>query len=282
MYQKQIPKKLVVINDVAGFGRCSTSVALPIISVLGVQACLAPTSFFSNHMGFATWHFDDYTEQLPSYFHAWEKLGLCFDGIYVGFLGSDAQAAIVEQFLLQHPESMVLIDPVLGDHGKTYSTVTPMHCDAIRSLIQKADIITPNITEACLLTDTPFKESGWSDEELTVLSKKLSALGPKKAVITGIKDNDCLMNFYYEVHSSKEQTALCTGICRLPFAGQSRPGTGDIFASILAADALNHVSLAQSVKKAASFISTCIAGSEALQIPIQEGVCFENYLKDLL
>lgn len=255
MYQKQAPKKLVVINDVAGFGRCSTSVALPIISVLGVQACLAPTSVFSNHMGFSTWHFDDYTKQMPSYFHAWEKLGLCFDGIYVGFLGSDAQAAIVEQFLLQHPESLVLIDPVLGDHGKTYSTVTQKHCEGIRRLIQKADIITPNITEACLLTNTPFKESGWSDEELTKLVKQLCALGPKKAVITGIKDNDCLLNFYCETED-KNDTLLRTGICRLPVAGQSRPGTGDIFASILAADALNHVSLAQSVKKAASFIST--------------------------
>lgn len=282
MYQKQVPKKLVVINDVAGFGRCSTSVALPIISVLGVQACLAPTSIFSNHMGFPTWHFDDYTAQMPSYFDAWNKLKLRFDGIYVGFLGSDAQVSCVEHFLENHPESLVLIDPVLGDHGKTYSTVTPGHCAGIRALIQKADIITPNITEACLLTDTPFKESGWSDAELTSLAEKLSALGPKKAVITGIKDNDCLINFYYEANEKEHQIILCTGVCRLPVAGQSRPGTGDIFASILAADALHHIPLADSVQKAASFIITCIAGSEALQIPIQEGVCFENYLGELL
>ena len=279
----QAPPKLAVINDVAGYGRCSTLVSIPVISVLGVQACLVPTAFFSNHTGFPTWHFDDYTEQMPEYLNAWQKLSLNFDGIYVGFLGSDAQIDIVESFLLQHPESKVLIDPVLGDHGKTYSTVTDRHCTRIRDLVKRADIITPNITEACLLTDTPFKESGWKEAELSALATKLHALGPKKAVITGICGDDCLINFYYEVNTSDAPNApLRTGLIQSPIAGEFRHGTGDIFASILAADALKQIPFADSVKKAASFISTCIAGSDALQIPLKEGVCFENYLSELL
>ena len=280
MQTLQVPPKLAVINDVAGYGRCSTMVSIPVISVLGVQPCLVPTAFFSNHTGFPTWHFDDYTAQMPAYLDAWQKLSLSFDGIYVGFLGSDAQVDIVESFLCKHPESQILVDPVLGDHGKTYSTVTASHCSRIRELVKKADIITPNLTEACLLTDTPFQESGWSEEALSALAFKLQALGPKKAVITGIHGDDCLINFYYEVVLA--DGSLRTGLCKSPIAGQFRPGTGDIFASILAADALGNVPFADSVKKAASFIRTCIAGSDALHIPVCEGVCFENFLSELL
>lgn len=276
MKQLQAPPKLVVINDVAGFGRCSTSVALPVISVLGVQACLAPTALFSNHMGFPTWHFDDYTSQLPAYLDAWEKLSLHFDGIYIGFLGSDAQVSIVSDFLKKHPKSQIILDPVLGDHGKTYSSVTSTHCDKIRSLVKKADILTPNITEACLLTDTPFKESGWTKEELDSLSEKLKNLGPKKAVITGIREDDCLINYFYDTDSQQ------TGLLKCPITGQSRPGTGDIFASVLAADALKEVPFEASVQKAADFIAACIEGSESLNLPIREGVCFENYLSLLI
>lgn len=276
----QAPPKLAIINDVAGYGRCATMVSVPIISVLGVQPCLIPTAIFSNHTGFPTWHFDDYTNRMPDYLNAWQKLHLTFDGIYVGFLGSDSQVDIIKSFLCAHPESRILIDPVLGDHGKTYRTVTARHCERMKDLIKKADIITPNITEACLLTDTPFKESGWNAGELSSLASKLCQRGPKKAVITGIHGDDCLLNFYYEFISS--DVPLCTGLITSPIAGQFRHGTGDIFASILAADSLKQIPFADSVKKATSFISTCIAGSDALEIPLQEGVCFENYLSELL
>lgn len=281
MKQLQIPPKLVVINDIAGYGRCAASMALPVISVLGVQACLVPTAVFSNHTGYPTWHFDDYTAQMPLYLDAWKKLSLTFDGIYAGFLGSDAQVEIIASFLEEHPESQVIVDPVLGDHGKTYSTITSAHCERIRELVKAADIITPNITEACLLTGTPFKESGWSKEELFILCEKLHSLGPKKAVITGILGDDCLINFYYEADDTTAHK-LHTGICESPLAGPCRHGTGDIFASIIAADALRHVSLPVSVRKASDFIRQCIAASQALQIPEKEGVCFENFLVDLV
>lgn len=281
MKQMQIPQKLVVINDIAGYGRCAASMALPIISVLGVQACLVPTAVFSNHTGYPSWHFDDYTAQMPLYLNAWKKLSLTFDGIYVGFLGSDAQVEIIRSFLNEHPESLVIVDPVLGDHGKTYSTVTPAHCERIRDLVRAADIITPNITEACLLTQTSFKESGWREEELLILCEKLRSLGPKKAVITGIMGDDCLINFYYEADETAAHK-LRTGVCRSPLAGSSWHGTGDIFASIIAADALRRVALPSSVQKASDFIRQCIAASQALQIPEAEGVCFENFLVDLV
>ncbi len=275
------PKKLVVINDVAGFGRCAATIVLPVVSVLGVQACLVPTAVFSNHTGYPTWHFDDYTQRMPLYLDAWKRLSLTFDGIYAGFLGSDSQADIIEEFLSEHPESLVLVDPVMGDHGRTYSTVTQRHCERIRDLVKKADMITPNVTEACLLTDTAYKESGWSLSELHDLAGKLQKLGPKKAVITGIAGDNCLINYYYETASS-DAAGIRTGICESPFAGPNHHGTGDIFASVLAADALNGVPFSASVQKASDFVRMCIAGTCALGLPEEEGVCFENYLGELI
>ena len=181
----------------------------------------------------------------------------------------------------EHPESLVLVDPVMGDHGRTYSTVTQRHCERIRDLVKKADMITPNVTEACLLTDTAYKESGWSLSELHDLAGKLQKLGPKKAVITGIAGDNCLINYYYETASS-DAAGIRTGICESPFAGPNHHGTGDIFASVLAADALNGVPFSASVQKASDFVRMCIAGTCALGLPEEEGVCFENYLGELI
>lgn len=270
-----IPKKLAVINDIAGYGRCSMAVALPVISALGVQACPVPTSVFSNHTAFPIYHFDDYTAHMPDYLYAWEQLELSFDGIYAGFLGSVAQIEIVNTFIMKNKNSLVLIDPVMGDHGKAYRTITAEHCAQMKHLVRHARIITPNLTEACLLADTPYRNTGWDYDSLLVLAQKLHALGPQKIVITGIPDDDYLINFLFSASNdgSTEASSIRTHI-----AGQSRSGTGDIFASILAADALNSVPFAASVRKAAEFIRICIEGTSALNVPLKEGVCFENFL----
>ena len=159
-----IPKKIAMINDIAGYGRCSTTVSLPIISAMGVQVCPVPTSVFSNHTGFPVHFMHDCTPILPQYLEKWQELELTFDGIYCGFLGSVEQIGIVRDFLVSQIEIQeskalsarpaVILDPVMGDHGKAYRTVTPEHCAQMKELLSLADIITPNITEACLLADT--------------------------------------------------------------------------------------------------------------------------------
>ena len=167
----------------------------------------------------------------------------------------------------------------MGDHGKPYRTITPKHCQKLRSLIPLADIITPNITEACLLTDTPWKDGFWNESELSELCQRLHKLGPSKIVITGLP---CLIHGkegFENYLSCKEP--FSQRACPTPSAGPSRHGTGDIFASILMADALNGVDFSVSVQKAADFISKCISASKALQIPEPDGVCFENFLSDL-
>lgn len=290
----RIPPKIAMINDIAGYGRCSTTVSLPIISSMGIQVCPVPTSLFSNHTGFPVHFMHDCTAILPDYLEKWRELGLSFDGIYCGFLGSVAQIDIVRDFLASQRRNgagsacstamspVVILDPVMGDHGKAYRTVTSRHCSEMKELLSMADIITPNITEACLLTGAGYRETGWSTEELTSLTEQLHAMGPAKIVITGMQEEGEFVNFISikqeEGNSNGYRHGYCHGYCRMHIAGESRPGTGDIFASVIAADAVNGVDFFQSVEKAAGFVRTCTQASATLHIPREQGVCFENFL----
>ncbi len=271
--------RLAMINDIAGFGRCSTTVSLPVISVMKVQVCPVPTSVLSNHLGFPLCHFDDYTSHMRDYIKIWKELGLTFDGLYCGFLGNEEQIDIVREFVEMFRPPLFLLDPVMGDHGRAYSSITETHVQKMKELLPLADIITPNITEACLLTGTPWKDGEWTMQELSGLCERLASLCLKDSVsasivITGIRQGDFLVNFLWD-------DGVYTTVAS-PIAGASRPGTGDIFASILAADAVRVETLLSSVQKAANFVGLCIAGSEKAGTPVQEGVVFEKYLAALL
>ena len=282
--------RLAMINDIAGFGRCSTTVSLPVISVMKVQVCPVPTSVLSNHLGFPLCHFDDYTSHMLDYIKVWKELGLTFDGLYCGFLGNEEQIDIVREFVEMFRPPLFLLDPVMGDHGRAYSSITETHVQKMKELLPLADIITPNITEACLLTGTPWKDGEWTMQELSGLCEKLADICQQESVssgetsagtvsgasivITGIRQGDSLVNFLWD-------DGIYTTVAS-PIAGASRPGTGDIFASILAADAVRGETLLTSVQKAANFVGLCIAGSEKLGTPVQEGVVFEKYLAALL
>lgn len=124
--------RLAMINDIAGFGRCSTTVSLPVISVMKVQVCPVPTSVLSNHLGFPLCHFDDYTSHMRDYIKVWGELGLTFDGLYCGFLGNEEQIDIVREFLEMFQPPLFLLDPVMGDHGRTYSSITETHVQKMK------------------------------------------------------------------------------------------------------------------------------------------------------
>lgn len=166
--------RLAMINDIAGFGRCSTTVSLPVISVMKVQVCPVPTSVLSNHLGFPLCHFDDYTSHMRDYIKVWGELGLTFDGLYCGFLGNEEQIDIVREFVEMFRPPLFLLDPVMGDHGRAYSSITEMHVQKMKELLPLADIITPNITESCLLTGTPWKDGEWTLQELSGLCERLA------------------------------------------------------------------------------------------------------------
>lgn len=268
-------KKIAVINDFSGFGRCSIAVALPIISAMRIQCCPLPTSIFSNHTGFESFFFEDYTSRMQPYIEEWKKLGLQFSGISTGFLGSKEQIQIVLQFFKDFgtEDNVIVVDPVMGDYGKTYSTYTPEMCEEMKKLVSYADILTPNLTEACILTDTPYHEK-WSMKEVGALAEKLSGMGPEKVVITGIIQGEFIANYCYE----KGQAGK---IRRTHKVGTQRSGTGDIFAAIITADAVNGVPFQDSVRKASLFIKKCIEKSIEMDLPLTDGVCFEEVLHKL-
>lgn len=273
---KKRQKRLAVINDFTGFGRCSLTVSIPVVSQLGVQCCPVPTSIFSNHTAFPSFYFEDYTEKMPAYIAEWKKLELKFDGIQIGFLGSHRQIRVVQDFIrsFRSSQTLVLVDPVMGDNGTPYALYDDRMQSAMKQLAAEADILTPNLTEACILTSTPYRPEGWTEEELFTLAFQLSETGAKKIVISGVPMGDDLGNVLLDQGQEPQ-------ILRSRRVGTQRCGTGDIFSSVLAADAVNGVSLAASVRKAADFISDCILATETFDTPVTDGVCFEEVLYKL-
>ena len=165
--------RLAMINDIAGFGRCSTTVSLPVISVMKVQVCPVPTSVLSNHLGFPLCHFDDYTSHMRDYIKVWGELGLTFDGLYCGFLGNEEQIDIVREFVEMFRPPLFLLDPVMGDHGRAYSSITETHVQKMKELLPLADIITPNLAEAEVLTGMKITTREEMEKAAKVLSEKL-------------------------------------------------------------------------------------------------------------
>lgn len=272
-------KKIAVINDLSGFGRCSLTVSLPVISHLKLQCCPIPTAILSNHTGYPSYFIDDYTRNLSHFSKQFKQLGLKFDGIATGYLGSKEQVAMICDFVKEfhNPNTILLVDPVMGDHGELYTGYSKDLCEELKKLVALADIITPNITEACLLTNTSYKDTSWKQPELLQLAFELSNLGPRKVVISGIDFGSYVGNFVYEKNDAHAEFKLLKN----QKVGTPRAGTGDLFASILIADAVNQVPLCTSVRKASKFIKNCILESEKLEIPPMDGVCFEQLLNKL-
>lgn len=269
-------KRMAVINDLSGFGRCSLTVALPIISAMKIQCCPLPTAILSTNTAFPNFFFDDYTSKMKNFTNHWKELNLQFDGIATGFLGSKDQIDIVIDFIkkFKNSKTKVLVDPIMGDNGKIYSTYTDEMCNEMKLLIKYAHIITPNLTEACKLIDMPYPNKILNNEELEFIAKRLCEYGPKQVVITGLQNNGYVQNFIYE--NNKTPKIISTKKIHT-----DRCGTGDVFSSILAADIVNNLDIESSVKKASDFINKCLDYTSTVDISIHEGICFEEFLCEL-
>ncbi|MBE6903743.1 MAG: pyridoxamine kinase [Ruminococcaceae bacterium] len=268
-------KKIAVINDFSGFGRCSITVSLPIISAMKIQCCPLPTSIFSNHTGFDSFYYTDFTEHMSSYIEEWKKLNLNFNGILTGFLGSPEQIDIVKHFFeyFKKEDAVIVIDPIMGDCGELYPTYSPELAKKMGSLVPYADILTPNLTEACILTNTKYRNDIDKDGLLEIC-QKLSLMGPKKIVISGLEHQDNLDNFIFEKGKAPIViTAHKVGPCRA--------GTGDVFSSIIAADAVNGKDFTTSIQHASSFIAKALRKTVELGLPKTDGICFEEFLSEI-
>ncbi|MCF0258490.1 MAG: pyridoxamine kinase [Erysipelotrichaceae bacterium] len=268
-------KTIALINDLSGFGRCSLTVSLPILSAMQIQCSVLPTCILSNHTAYPSYFFHDLTEDMTPWMEEWKKLDLSFNGIYTGFLGSEDQIQKVKDFcaLFRSPDTCLIVDPVMGDHGKIYPTYTPGMCAGMKELARMADVLTPNLTEACSLLDLDYR-SDFSRQELEDIIDALVDLGPGKAVISGLEMDDQVFNLALE--KGRKPSWIATKKV-LPF----RHGTGDVFASILAGDAVKKLDFYQSVAKAAAFIHDCLLVSDKLEVPMEDGVAFEEILGQL-
>ena len=269
-------KRIALINDITGFGRCSVTVELPLLSAMKIQVCPLPTAILSVHTGFPDHYLDDYTDRMRPYMDSWEKNQLSFDGICTGFLGSARQIEIVADFIrcFKQPSTRVMVDPVMGDYGRLYSSYTQEMCDEMRQLLPYADLVTPNLTEACQLLDIPYPSGGkMSDRELEYMASSLSACGPSQVIITGLNEGDHIRNFIYEAGRGT--------VLQVEKVGGDRSGSGDAFMAIVAGSLLNGEGLEQAAHKAAGFISKCLAYAVELDLPWNYGLPFEEYLREL-
>lgn len=287
-------KKIAVINDLSGLGKCSLTAALPVISVMGVQACPFPTAILSAQTGFDAYYYDDYTKHMDAMMESWKKLGFCPDGIYTGFLSGAIQAEKVLEFIRMFDREgiKILTDPVLGDNGAEYPIYTEELCEKMRLLAEKASIITPNLTEAMLLlygkeeTRSRWKQfEALSQKEFMEMVEAIGKILVKRygaeAVITGI-------DLKSEQEASGDQIAnllIKDGCCSWISSkkeGGSYSGTGDLFASVLCAGMVKEIPVEISAKKAAAFLSKAIHDTVKEGTDRNQGVCFEKYLGELI
>lgn len=269
-------RRIAVINDMSGFGRCSITVALPIISAMKIQCCPLPTAVLSAHTGFPNFFIKDFTPYMNAYMEHWKAQKLEFDGIATGFLGSKEQISEVIRFfeIFKDKNNLVLVDPVMGDYGKLYSSYTDEMCNEMKRLVPYADILTPNLTEACRLLDISYEEADVSFEGLLKICEKLDKMGPDKIVITGLQINSKISNFIYE--RGKEPQIIEVGKI-----GEDRSGTGDVFSAVLFGDIINGKDFYSAAKKAVDFITKTIKFTNEIETPENYGLCFEEFLTEL-
>jgi pyridoxine kinase len=281
-------KKIAVINDLSGFGRCSLTAAISVLSAMGVQACPLPTALLTAQTGYPSYYCDDYTEKMEHYRREWQNMQVNFEGIYTGYVANERQIHEIFSFLetFFKKETFLLVDPVMGDNGRTYGMYNDELCRLMRLLTAKADLTTPNLTELCLLTGTDFQDLPGSDKPKELLeavgdmARSLCTKGTRAVVVTGIhfQDPSCgskkIGNLYYSASES--------GLASFSDMDGSYSGTGDLFASVLAGGYARGDSLSQTVLLAGSFLEDALRDSVREGVPYNDGVNYEKYLYHLL
>ena len=281
-------KRVALINDLSGFGKCSLTAAIPVISVMGMQACPLPTAVLTAQTGFADFYCDDFTDRMDCFTEQWKKMGVSFDGIYSGYLASPLQIEKVMHFLeqFQEKDTLYLADPVMGDNGKFYSMVSVEFLEGMRNLSRMADVITPNLTELCFLADVDYETVVVSrqNENYIDIIKELcrqilsKSKKPQTVVVTGILREKDRKDYVGNLVVSEEQCFYIEN----PYTGMGFSGTGDLFASVICGSLVKGQLIEEAVKKAAYFLQEAIEEAAREKIPQNHGVNFEKYLSRLL
>ncbi len=264
-------KHILSVQDISCIGRCSQTVALPVLSAMGVRCGVLPTAVLSTHTAFPQPYRRSLTEDIAPILEHWKSIGASFDGVLVGYLADSAQCAAVIE-LLETQTGLKILDPAMGDHGKLYSGLNKDHIPAMESLCPLADILVPNVTEAALLTGIPYREQGDEGYYRELAQGLLEKTGVRGVVITGVSLTSEKTGFFCLCHREERfyQTSR---------QDKALHGTGDLFSAVLAGSLLKGKTLPQAAETAAQFVEKAIAATEEVT---PYGVEFEKVLKELM
>ncbi|MBB2955008.1 pyridoxine kinase [Bifidobacterium commune] len=280
LYQRDpnyIPR-VAAVHDMCGYGKCSLSAAIPILSACGCDVCPVPTALFSAHTKFPEYTFHDTTNMLSGYLDAWQSIGVDLDGIYSGFLGSAEQVDTIKRMYREYPKALRLVDPVMGDGGEMYPTYSQEMCDAVKTLAKDADILMPNLTEAAILTERDYPGQNLSDDEVTEWIEALLDLGAKNVVLKGIDRNDEKLRNYVGSAAAGASARVELAHSKLPYMIH---GTGDAFASALCGAVMTGKTLAESAQVAGEFVRHSMESTCNQPDFKRRGVSFELNLDEL-
>ena len=266
-------KRIVTIQDISCIGKCSLTVALPIISACGVETAVIPTAVLSTHTAFGGFTFRDLTDEIPPIAAHWKAQGMAVDAIYTGYLGSFQQLEIVSQFFDQFktPENLILVDPVMADNGALYAGFTPEFVQEMAKLCGKADIIVPNLTEACYLLNIPYPGEDYTRADIQHILTELGKLGCKQVVLTGVSLEPGRLGVM--AYDTEKQTFFEYYNEKMP---SSFHGTGDVFASVVVGAMMRGCPLEDALRLAVDFTLESIRKTVADPEHRWYGVNFEE------
>lgn len=281
-------KKVALINDLSSFGKCSLTAAIPVISVMGIQPCPLPTAILTGQTGFGDYYCDDFTDRMDLFTENWKKMGEEFEGIYSGYLANSLQLGKVNYFLdtFQKADTFYLADPVMGDNGRKYQMFSEELLHGMKELTLRANVITPNLTELCLLAEKDYSEliahrqdSDYMKRIQEVCEELLTKSGKEQTVIvTGIisetADGAKVTNLAVSAQG-------CDSV-ETPYTGMCFSGTGDLFASAICGYRLKGVSMREALDRTSYFLQDAIWDATKKEIPRNYGIPFEKYLSRLI
>lgn len=270
--------RVAAVHDLCGYGKCSLGIAIPVLSAAGIDVCPVPTSLFSAHTKFPKFYMHDTTAMLGDYLDAWREEGVELDGIYSGFLGSAEQVGAIRRLYREYPGALRIVDPVMGDGGEKYPTYTDEMCEAMKGLVDGADVLTPNLTEAAILTGVAYAGQNVDDAHVGRTVDALLEMGAKSVVLKGIvrPGEKVIRNYVAMAGEDGAPEEVASEL--LPFMLH---GTGDLFASGLAAAIFCGRNLRAAVEFAGTLVRDAMAITRDQPNYELRGVSFESVLGDV-
>ncbi len=266
--------RVAAIHDLCGYGKCSLAVVMPVLAAAGIDVCPVPTALFSAHTGYPHYTFRDTSEDLPAYIDAWQAIDVELDALYSGFLGSGEQIQLILDLAERYPSALRFIDPVMGDNGQPYKTYTEAMCQEMKRLAQVAELLTPNLTEASLLTGLPYEGQAPSQDLIDRLLDALLGLGAKHVVLKGIQQGDTVTNIVASQNGERQSVTGLMHPLRLH-------GTGDLFCSVLVACLVAGKGLIESTRFATELLYQAVELSSHQPDHQRRGVNFEPLIRDV-